>query len=111
MHEDIHEMHRRAAETMLHDLAQQAFANAVVLACPVVLACFDSTPELSVLEFTGYAIWLLAWLLESAADSQKLYFASECANLPREEAATVRSGFEACSQPRAQTPQMVFRCI
>ena len=36
----------------------EAFANAVVLACPVVLCCFDEEPALHLVECLGYAIWV-----------------------------------------------------
>ena len=59
---------------MLHDVLQQAGANACVLACPVMLACFDGAPQVSLAEWFGYAVWLVAWCWESVADGQKLLF-------------------------------------
>ena len=59
---------------MLHDILQQAFANIAVLACPVVLCCFDATQDVHPVEWAGYAIWLCAWVWESVADSQKVLF-------------------------------------
>ncbi|KAL1499733.1 hypothetical protein AB1Y20_012420 [Prymnesium parvum] len=59
---------------MLHDLLQQAAANAAVLACPVLLCCFDEAPQVHPLEWAGYALWLAAWVWESAADGQKQLF-------------------------------------
>lgn len=72
---------------MLHDLLQQAFANAVVLACPVVLCCFDGHDELAPLEWLGYALWALAWAWESLADGQKLLFVHQCRQMGKEAAA------------------------
>jgi steroid 5-alpha reductase family enzyme len=59
---------------MLHDVLQQAGANASALACPVMLACFDASAQISLVEWIGYGIWLAAWCWESIADGQKLYF-------------------------------------
>jgi len=72
---------------MLHDLVQQACSNAAVLACPVVLCCFDAHTHVSTLEWAGYALWLGAWLWESAADAQKLIFVEQTRQLPSAEAA------------------------
>eukprot|EP00316_Scyphosphaera_apsteinii_P024292 CAMPEP_0119341356 /NCGR_PEP_ID=MMETSP1333-20130426/102160_1 /TAXON_ID=418940 /ORGANISM="Scyphosphaera apsteinii, Strain RCC1455" /LENGTH=319 /DNA_ID=CAMNT_0007353297 /DNA_START=196 /DNA_END=1155 /DNA_ORIENTATION=- len=77
---------------MLHDLLQQACANMVILACPVVLSCFDVYPQLGGLEAAGFIIWFAAWLFESAADSQKLYFSRQTRLLPPKEAATAVIG-------------------
>lgn len=63
---------------MQHDTAQQAFANATVLACPLMLCAFDKTPSISWLEVAGWTLWGLCWLWENVADVQKLAFLAEC---------------------------------
>jgi steroid 5-alpha reductase family enzyme len=45
-----------------------------VLACPIVLCCFDTAQDVHPVEWAGYAIWLCAWVWESVADSQKALF-------------------------------------
>ena len=59
---------------MLHDILQQACANATFLCVPVLLAVMDEHPVLSAVECVGYALWLCGWIFESVADMQKVYF-------------------------------------
>jgi steroid 5-alpha reductase family enzyme len=51
----------------------QAVLN-VILAIPLVIACLNPTPQLSVLEAVGVAIWLIGLIGESIADSQLAAF-------------------------------------
>jgi steroid 5-alpha reductase family enzyme len=63
--------------THLHVLAEimaQGLANASVLALPGFLLAINSSPSLSMWELLGLGLWLLAYLLESTADAQKLLF-------------------------------------
>ncbi len=57
----------------------QALSN-VFLAIPFFIAAVNTTPELSVLEYAGAAIWLIAFLGESLADWQLKQFKKDKAN-------------------------------
>lgn len=61
-----------------HDTLQQAFANAVVLACPVMLSSFNKTPEISSMEVMGLLLYGVSWIFENIADIQKQLFLFEC---------------------------------
>jgi len=61
-----------------HDTLQQCFANIAVLPAPIVLMAFNAQPNMTTIEWSGLSIWLISWCLESAADSQKQIFISEC---------------------------------
>jgi len=52
----------------------QGLANASVLALPALIISANSTATLSILEIIGFSLWGVAFLIESAADSQKLLF-------------------------------------
>nr|MBV6630403.1 DUF1295 domain-containing protein [Oceanococcus sp. HetDA_MAG_MS8] len=61
----------------LHVLAEimaQGLANASVLALPGFLLAINPSAELSAWELSGLGLWLIAYLLESTADAQKLVF-------------------------------------
>lgn len=66
-----------------HDTLQQAFANATLLAAPILLCAFDERPSIHALEVVGWAIWGLSWLWENVADMQKLRFVDDCARATR----------------------------
>ena len=65
------------------DTLTQCFANSVILACPVLLAALNPTPELHYLEVVGIIIWLGAWIFENIADTQKLLFLSDCKKMAK----------------------------
>jgi steroid 5-alpha reductase family enzyme len=65
------------------DTLTQCFANSVILACPILLASLNPTPELHLLEITGLAIWIGAWICENLADTQKLVFLSDCKKMAK----------------------------
>jgi len=52
----------------------------VALSAPFLLAALNPQPKLSAVEYTGAALWLVAWIGESAADSQLQQFKSNPAN-------------------------------
>ena len=62
---------------MQHDTLQQCFANAVLLALPVLLPASNTSPGLSAVEVSGWAIWVSGWTFENLADWQKRRFALE----------------------------------
>jgi steroid 5-alpha reductase family enzyme len=59
------------------DTLTQCFANSVMLACPILLACSNPLPEVHPLELLGLAVWALAWAVETLADVQKIFFVQE----------------------------------
>lgn len=61
-----------------HDTLQQCFANIAVLPAPVALMAFNPDSVMSPMEWLGLGMWLLSWLLESAADGQKQLFLAKC---------------------------------
>ena len=61
---------------MLSEILTQGFANMSVLALPGFLLAINSDPQLSGWEVAGIVLWLIAYLLESVADTQKLLFVS-----------------------------------
>eukprot|EP00929_Paragymnodinium_shiwhaense_P097460 TRINITY_DN59128_c0_g1_i1.p1 TRINITY_DN59128_c0_g1~~TRINITY_DN59128_c0_g1_i1.p1 ORF type:complete len:349 (-),score=34.54 TRINITY_DN59128_c0_g1_i1:179-1225(-) len=67
-----------------HDTLQQAFANATVLAAPIMLCAFDTRESIHPVEVIGWATWVLAWLWECIADGQKLQFVADCKKLHRQ---------------------------
>lgn len=66
------------------DTLQQCFANAVVLACPILLAAVNPVAQLKYLELTGLAIWICAWIFENMADSQMQLFLRDCRKQAKE---------------------------
>ena len=56
------------------DVLLQALANASFLAFPALVIAANPNPEVSMLEWLGLCFWLLAFLMESVADAQKLKF-------------------------------------
>lgn len=61
---------------MLSEILTQGFANMSVLALPGFMLAINADAGLSAWEMAGIALWLLAYLLESTADAQKLLFIS-----------------------------------
>lgn len=59
---------------MLFEVASQGFANMTVLAIPAILQAGNSSAKLSILEITGYSIWVAAFIFEFVADAQKTRF-------------------------------------
>lgn len=63
-----------------HSLAEmmaQGFANISVLAFPGFLIALNDSNSISILEILGMVVWLLAYIMESTADTQKLLFISK----------------------------------
>jgi steroid 5-alpha reductase family enzyme len=52
----------------------------VLLSVPFLLASINPQPQLSILEFLAAALWLVAWIGETAADAQLQSFKSNPAN-------------------------------
>lgn len=59
---------------MLFEVASQGFANMTVLALPAILQASNTSPDLSLLEILGYALWIAAFVFEFIADAQKTRF-------------------------------------
>jgi steroid 5-alpha reductase family enzyme len=65
------------ARVKFHSLAEimsQGFANMSVLALPGFMLAVNGSGLFSVWEIAGLGIWLLAYILESIADAQKMLF-------------------------------------
>lgn len=62
---------------LLAEVMAQGFANITVLALPGFLIATNSSESISSLEIFGICIWVVAYLLESIADGQKLLFFSK----------------------------------
>ena len=62
---------------LLAEIMAQGFANITVLALPGFLIATSRGESISSLEIIGICIWLVAYLLESVADGQKLLFISK----------------------------------
>ncbi|MDX1452290.1 MAG: DUF1295 domain-containing protein [Oleiphilaceae bacterium] len=62
---------------MLAEILAQGIANASVLALPGFLMAINSSGAIAPLEIVGLSIWLVAYILESVADTQKLLFISK----------------------------------
>lgn len=63
--------------TGLHVVAEimaQGLANASVLALPGFMLAINSSASVSFWELAGLGLWLIAYVLESTADAQKLLF-------------------------------------
>lgn len=58
---------------MQFDIVGQCFANFGLLIIPGVLICNDRNP-LTALEMTGFALWVISFVIESVADTQKAAF-------------------------------------
>lgn len=58
------------------DISGQCFANFGLLNIPGVLICNDRNP-LTALEMAGFALWVISYVIESLADTQKLQFIKE----------------------------------
>lgn len=62
---------------MLGEAIAQGFANMTVLALPGFLIATSSLDSVSVWELAGLALWGVAYLTESIADGQKMWFISK----------------------------------
>jgi len=62
---------------LLAEIMAQGFANITVLALPGFLLATNSTHSISSMEVMGICIWVVAYILESMADAQKLLFISK----------------------------------
>ncbi len=62
---------------LLAEILAQGFANMTVLALPGFLIATNHSESISSLEIIGICVWLVAYLLESIADGQKLLFLSK----------------------------------
>ena len=62
------------ALVMQVDVLLQALANASFLAFPAWVIAANPNPHISMLEWLGLGLWLLAFVMESLADAQKLQF-------------------------------------
>ena len=56
------------------DAVSQGLANASFLALPIFVIASNNSPTFSVFEMVGLGIWLLAFVMETVADQQKLSF-------------------------------------
>lgn len=56
------------------DILLQALANASFLVFPALIMAANPHPEISLFEWLGLLIWVLAFVMESVADAQKLTF-------------------------------------
>ncbi len=56
------------------DVLLQALANASFLLFPALVIAANPNPEISILEGLGLLVWVVAFLMESVADAQKLKF-------------------------------------
>lgn len=56
------------------DALAQGLANASFLAFPAFIIAWNSTTTISIFEIIGLIIWILAFLMETTADAQKLTF-------------------------------------
>ncbi|MDW3650009.1 MAG: DUF1295 domain-containing protein [Bacteroidia bacterium] len=56
------------------DALAQGLANASFLAMPAFIIALNPDPAISVFEIVGLILWVLAFLMESVADAQKLSF-------------------------------------
>ncbi|MFE8073339.1 DUF1295 domain-containing protein [Marinobacteraceae bacterium S3BR75-40.1] len=59
---------------MLTEILAQGFANASVLAIPGFLMAVNGQSEIHLWEVAGICVWLIAYVIESTADLQKLKF-------------------------------------
>lgn len=67
----------------LHGLAEmmaQGFSNASALAFPGFMLAVNTSGAMSAWEIVGLSLWLVAYLLETTADGQKLLFVSKKEN-------------------------------
>jgi steroid 5-alpha reductase family enzyme len=62
------------AFAMQVDALAQGLANASFLAFPALIIASNPTPAISIFEIIGLILWVLAFLMETKADAQKLSF-------------------------------------
>lgn len=68
------EGYRSEAIPMQHEILQQCFANASLLAAPALLVAADQEASLGPLVIAGALLWAVSWALESLADLEKARF-------------------------------------
>ena len=56
------------------EILVQFFANASTLVIPPLLQGFNSTDNITTIEFLGWILWVLSFIFESIADYQKIHF-------------------------------------
>jgi steroid 5-alpha reductase family enzyme len=69
--------HKNIKGAMLAEMMAQGFANMSVLALPGFILATNSQDSISAWEIIGVSIWIMAYLFESIADTQKLLFISK----------------------------------
>ena len=62
---------------LLAEIMAQGAANMTALALPGILIAIRPESELTVLEIFGFSLWIVAYLIESIADGQKLLYSSK----------------------------------
>jgi len=67
---------KHADAHLLAEIMAQGLANMTVLALPGFLIAINGSDTISNLEVIGIGIWIIAYVLESTADGQKLLFIS-----------------------------------
>ena len=60
--------------SLQYEIMVQCFANITILAMPALLQAFNPQDTFSVLEILGYGLWLVAFIIEHVADTQKNKF-------------------------------------
>ena len=68
---------RHATLHMATEILAQGLANASVLAIPAFMMAVNREPAMSPIELAGIGLWIVAYMLESVADAQKLLFMSK----------------------------------
>ncbi|CAE7709957.1 unnamed protein product [Symbiodinium sp. KB8] len=68
------------------DSLGQGISNIIILCVPAFLTASNPDPQISWLEWMGFAIWAAAWVFESFADFQKMLFLQECKKLKKSDA-------------------------
>lgn len=60
------------------DTLTQCYANSVILAAPILLAASNPVSTIGAAEVLGLLVWLISWIFENIADSQKVAFIRDC---------------------------------
>jgi len=60
--------------SLQYEIMVQCFANVTILSMPALLQAYNPTETLSFLEVAGYGLWLIAFIMEHVADTQKNKF-------------------------------------
>lgn len=64
--------------SLQYEILIQCFANTTFLALPAIIQVFNPQEHLSLLEVSGYIIWVLFFIMEHLADFQKHKFLKKC---------------------------------